>query len=124
MYITSIWIICNCLIFAWIGLVGLYNPAAIAKAVGLNVSHPVGLVEIRATYGGCMIAIASVLTFLVYQNEKNIALQILIFLYAGFGFGRLMGVLLNKTLDPTSMKYLICEWLGFFIGLVFIWSKK
>lgn len=104
-----------------IGLYCLIVPKHAAVALGIEFSHPTGLTDFRATYGGITLAcgIFFALTFL-RQVESKSGIWLALLFYAGLGFVRLFGILTDGAQKPMMYVFLVAELVFFFVALVLL----
>nr|WP_255774674.1 DUF4345 family protein [Microbulbifer zhoushanensis] len=90
----------NALVFAIIGVMAFANPAAFAKTIDFALLAPSAMPEFLATFGGLMLAIAAAIALaLVFRRHRPTAFLLLAMAYAGFGGGRLVGMLAHSGFD-------------------------
>ena len=96
-----------------IGIIFLFDPVYWGSSVDIALPTPTAIIDLRATYGGCMFAIA---VFLFYCLSKESFIKIgLIFQavsFAGFGITRLAGIVANPPARGIMYYLLIAEILG------------
>ena len=89
-------ILLTSIIFAFVGLWALIDPAGMVSVVDLHPRSPDALADVRAMYGGLELAIATLLLYHAAEPERvptGFGLGSLF--VAGIGGGRLIGVVLS-----------------------------
>lgn len=92
------------IIFAFVGLWALIDPAGMVSVVDLHPRSPDALADVRAMYGGLELAIATLLLYHAAEPERvpnGLALGALF--VAGIGGGRLLGQLISGFTGMSSL---------------------
>ncbi len=123
--IVNIWLILNSILYIGIGLLTFLNPQKVAATVGYILSTAGAYAELKACYGGLMISIGVIILYLL-TKDRPMALLFTIIIYAGFGSGRLIGILVNKAYDSTTLTYIAFEVFAtlFSIALYYATTKQ
>ena len=101
------------LVFATIGIGFLWAPTSWARAIDVVVTTPMGRTDVRATYGGFVLAfgvflaVAAALPELARPGLLACGLAL-----AGFAGGRLVGLAAEGTLSGLMITFLIVEVVG------------
>lgn len=118
-YFGKVYLTLNILIFAAIGIGAFANPEGFAGSINLGLMAPSAMPEFLATFGGFMLAIAVGLAIaLAIRQHRRVAYASLVLAYAGFGSGRLYGMLMISGFDWRNgiffaLEVLLLVW-GFF----------
>ncbi len=79
-----------------IGLIFLVDPVYWGSTVDISLPTPTAIIDLRATYGGCMFAIA---IFFIYSLKNSSLIRAGLIFQAislgGFGLARLVGILMT-----------------------------
>lgn len=104
----------NALIGIGIGLYCLFWSSSAAASLGIVFEHPSGLTDFRATYGGMVLA-CGLFFFLAYLGviSDNAALWLSVLFYAGLGFTRLVGLIIERPQMPMMYGFCILEMIFF-----------
>ncbi len=86
----------------------ILKPDYVANAVGYALTRPGAYAELKACYGGLMIALGLIMIYLMRENRST-ALIFIALIYVGFGSGRLIGILFNNAHDKTTLTYFTIE---------------
>ena len=101
------------LILAVIGIGFLWSPAGWAKSIEVIAETAMARTDIRATYGGFVLAAGVFLALCGFRIEwlrpGLIACGII---YAGFASGRLLGIVLERQASPLMAFFLVVEIFG------------
>ncbi|AOS97028.1 hypothetical protein AUP74_01593 [Microbulbifer aggregans] len=96
----TIYLILNALIFAIIGVSAFANPLAFTKTIDFALTAPAAMPEFLATFGGLMVMIGVAIGLaVVFRRHRKIAFLLIVMAYAGFGSGRLIGMLAHSGFD-------------------------
>ncbi len=106
--IVNIWLIFNALLYIGIGFLSFIQPEKVAATVGFVLSRPGAYAELKACYGGLMIALGLIMLYFMLKN-KQLGLLFMAVIYFGFGFGRLLGIIFNQAYDQTTLTYITFE---------------
>jgi len=113
MTLARIILIVMAFVFAVIGVGFLVAPTSWAGAIDIVVSTPMGRTDVRATYGGfvlafgCFLAVAAMRAELARGGLVACGLAL-----AGFAAGRLIGLAVEGTLSGLMVAFLIVEVVG------------
>ena len=100
-------------VFAAIGVGFLWMPTSWARAIEVVVSTPMGRTDVRATYGGFMLAFGTFLALgAVLPELTRPALLACGLALAGFAGGRVIGLAVEGTLSGLMITFLIVEMVG------------
>ncbi|MEZ5345374.1 MAG: DUF4345 domain-containing protein [Pyrinomonadaceae bacterium] len=95
------------LVYAAIGFIFIADPVYWASSVDISLPTPTAIIDLRATYGGCMLSIAVFLIYCLKDLEKlRTGLIFQAVSLAGFGLTRSLGIFLNPG-TRTIMFYLL-----------------
>lgn len=109
-YFGKTYLTLNLLVYAAIGAGAFINPEGFAGGIDLGFLAPSAVPEFLATFGGLMLAIAVALaTALSIRQHRRVAYALLALAYAGFGSGRLYGMLLVSGFDWRNGAFLVLE---------------
>lgn len=108
--IARAWIIINALIFSGIGILTLFAPNVVTKAIGFKFIGPQAQPELMASYGGLLIALAILLILGIHFCGVLLVVQAMTIIYSGYALGRVIGIVTsNAAIDKTTATYLIFE---------------
>ena len=97
-------------VFAAIGVGFLWTPTSWARAVDVVVATPMGRTDVRATYGGFMLAFGVFLALAARRADLvRAGLLACGLALAGFAAGRLLGLVVEGTLSGLMAAFLIVE---------------
>jgi hypothetical protein len=119
---TRIFLGASALIWLPYGLYCFFQPGYLAEVAGVTAASATAQTEIRAMYGGLQAAIGVLAGLAVFRESLRIpALTTLLFLCAGLGSFRLMGVALDGGLSAYTIGGLTLEFglvalSAFFLG--------
>lgn len=82
----------NAIVFAGLGLAGLFAPEAVMAGVGVELTANSSLVDLRATYGGAMLGIALFLASCMGGTQVRTGVAAVFWVTGGFLAGRLIGM--------------------------------
>lgn len=111
------------LVFVGIGLGFLLVPVQWAALVDISLPTAMARTDFRATYGGFDLAVGVFLGFCALRADwVRPGLWALALAAAGFGAGRLVGILVEGTATPLMLTFLVIEWA---IALVtfYVWRR-
>ncbi len=99
------------LVFLLYGVACVIAPTQIIlAATGSSITHPVALIDIRATYGGMSIGGAAILFLLAASpNTIRVGLLSVLALMLGMAGGRIVGMLIAPATNAVMLSYLILE---------------
>jgi hypothetical protein len=98
------------LVFAGIGLGFLIVPVQWASVVDISLPSPMARTDVRATYGGFDLAMGVFLALCALRTEWiRPGLLALGLAAAGFGGGRLLGILVEGTATPLMLIFVALE---------------
>ncbi|NNE99008.1 MAG: DUF4345 domain-containing protein [Pyrinomonadaceae bacterium] len=111
------------IVYLAIGIIFLADPVYWASSIDISLPTPTAVTDLRATYGGCMLAIGVFLLFCLKNSaflKAGLTFQVISF--AGFGLSRLAGILLDG--QPRAIMYylLAAEICGFLLGAFGLWQ--
>ena len=93
--VDQLLILLAALIFAGFGIWFLIRPGALA-GIGIEVTSPSARIDIRATYGGFELGVAAFLFWCAAREDwHRVGLIAAALIIAGFGVGRLVGILIE-----------------------------
>ena len=99
-------------VLVWLpyGVFCFLNPGFLGEAAGVSYRTPTGATELRAMYGGLQISIGLLAGAALVRTElTRTALTALLFLTAGLGTARLLGVILDGGLSAYTASGLVFE---------------
>jgi hypothetical protein len=103
-------LILGALVFAGIGLGFLIRPSQWAAVVDISLPTPTARTDLRATYGGFDLAIGIFLALCAARTEwLRPGLVALALCGAGFGGGRLLGMLVERTASRLMLTFFAIE---------------
>lgn len=113
------------LVFAWVGLNGLFAPAAIAGPVEMVVASASANNEIRANYGGMHLAMSALfLIGAICATFRWTATVVLTLFTGGLVAGRLLSVVLDGAPNAFVMQLLITEATAAASGAALLWAAR
>jgi hypothetical protein len=116
-------IILSALVYGAIGIMFLTSPDYWASSLDIYLPTPTAVIDLQATYGGCMIAIS---LFFVYCLKSPLLINIGLILQAitlgGFAFGRTFGIAVNGTPKPIMFYLLSAEIVGVLLAIYCLWQ--
>jgi hypothetical protein len=96
-------------VFAGFGLWLFIDPGALA-GIGIELTQPAARIDVRATYGGFELGLASALMYCAYADRWiSPALLVSTCAIAGFGLGRLGGIVIEGQGTPLMWTLLAIE---------------
>ena len=123
MPIAKISLILTAIVYLAIGIIFLVDPIYWASSLDISLPTPTAIIDLRATYGGYMFAIAVFLFYCLRNSElMKVGLIFQVISFAGFGLSRFAGILIGG--HPRAIMYylLIAEILGFALGIFGLWQ--
>ncbi len=106
--ITKIWYVFNIILYIGIGCLSFIKPEKVAATVGYVLSTAGAYAELKACYGGLMIAIGMIMMYLMLKDSL-LGLLFIMVIYLGFCTGRFIGILSNQAYDQTTLTYFTFE---------------
>ncbi len=106
--------------FSMMGLVFIFNPAAI-DGFGLQWINPAGKTEVRCYYGAVSWALAASLTYLLVNGLAKEAVTVILFLAAAVLIVRVIGTAVDGAWDEAYTKSAIPIEIGFVITALIVW---
>lgn len=107
-YQGLLWI--SILSFGAIGLLFLYDPMRWAGSLGIEALTDAGKVDLRATYGGALLALALFWFWCALDPSRGPAgLWSMSLVYGGLALGRSLGWLAGHQLDRKMVVFLVFE---------------
>ena len=98
------------LVFLGIGVLFCLAPVRWARLVELQLLSPTARIDVRATYGGFDLAIGAFLIWCALRPEWfRAGLAAGALALAGFAFGRLVGMLAERSRPPLMLKFFLFE---------------
>lgn len=108
-------------IFAVIGLGFLFLPVKWAAVVEIPLPTPTARTDLRATYGGFDLAFGLFLALCARRPDWiRPGLVALGLAAAGFGGGRLLGILAEGTASPLMLGFAVLEWVTALVAIVLL----
>ena len=83
----------NALVFAGLGLAGMFAPEAVLAGVGAPLASGASTIDPRATYGGAMLGVAVFLAACMGGTRVRTGVLAVAILMLGFLLGRVVGLL-------------------------------
>ncbi|GAA5524141.1 hypothetical protein Maes01_00695 [Microbulbifer aestuariivivens] len=121
----TIYLILNALIFAIIGVSAFANPLAFSETIDFALTAPAAMPEFLATFGGFMLMIGVAIALpLVFRRYRTIAFLLIAMAYAGFGAGRIVGMLAHSGFDWRNGLFFAIEILLIFWGVVLYLQER
>ena len=118
MKLAKISVVITALVYLIIGLMFLTVPNYWVSDIDIVLNSPTAVMDVRATYGGCMFAIG---VFLVYWSTdlKNIRIGLIFqaISLAGFAFGRVLGFFVDGIPKPIMFYLLLAEISGIILAV-------
>ena len=98
-------------IFLLFGVVCLVAPAAVIHAAtGATLSHPIGLIDLRATYGGMSLGVGAMLALLTTSPQRiRLGLLSVMALMLCMAGGRVLGMFIAGDTNAVMVAYLLLE---------------
>jgi uncharacterized protein YjeT (DUF2065 family) len=110
MLLGRIILFATALILAVIGIGFLWSPDGWAKGIEVIAETAMARTDIRATYGGFVLAAGVFLALCAFRTEwLRPGLLACGIIYAGFGSGRLLGIALEWQASPLMVFFLVVE---------------
>lgn len=110
MTLAKIGLLFAALVFVAIGLGFLLAPVQWASVVEISLPTPMARTDLRATYGGFDLAIGVFLVFCALRTDWiRPGVLALGLAAAGFGGGRLVGILVEGTATPLMLTFVAIE---------------
>jgi hypothetical protein len=101
------------LALAVIGVGFLWTPVSWAAAIDVVVSTPMGRTDVRATYGGFVLAAGVFLAVCAVRPAwLQAGLAACALIYGGFALGRIIGLAVEGTLSGLMWTFLVIEIVG------------
>lgn len=120
MLISKIWIFINVILYIGIGILALTMPQYVAHTIGYSLSTPGGIAELKACYGGLMIALAILMGLMLSKQMIADCLVFMTIIYSGFGLGRIIGIIGNQAYDRTTLIYVAFELFSILFSFVLL----
>lgn len=119
-YLTKIWVYYNVVFYIAIGIYTFVKPYSIANTMGYQLMNTTAIAELKAAYGGLLIALGITILIAYLKLPISQCLALIGLLYLGYASGRFTGVLVNQALDHTTLMFLSIEASSLLIsGLLF-----
>jgi hypothetical protein len=113
------------LVFVWVGLNGLFAPAAITGPVELMAASASANNEIRANYGGMHLAVSALfVTGAVSVALRWAATVVLTLFTGGLVVGRLVSLLVDGMPNAFVMQLLATEATAAAAGVALLWAAR
>ncbi|GAB1258863.1 hypothetical protein NBRC116494_33650 [Aurantivibrio plasticivorans] len=110
-------LVLQAVLFIGCGLAGLFNPVGVMTSMGIALDNPVSITEIRATYGGFLLGAGCYILYAAFSRLHQ-ALVAVIFLLAGAGVTRFVGVVFDGGQAFMQWLLLIIEWVSVAIAII------
>ena len=109
----------NGLIYLGIGWLFSVDVVAWFEVVGVDLRSDMGYTELRAVYGGFMLALGAFLLVcaLRHKSYASAGVLLLVFTYAGLVAARSWGVLVEQAYNATVLQIYISEWLALVLSI-------
>ncbi len=114
------------LIFAAVAVIGLVVPHVLFDPIGVPLDDIAGLAEIRAAYAG-LFGTASwlLVTGLLRESRRTLALTVAFFVLGGFTVGRLLSWGVDGTPEnPVALANLVAEAVGTLIAGLLLFARR
>lgn len=106
-------LILTAVVYAAIGVIFLADPVYWASSLDIVLPTPTAIIDFRATYGGCMFAIAVFFVYCLKDSKRiRVGLVFQAISLAGFGLTRGFGIILNPNSRPVNYYLLAAEVFG------------
>jgi hypothetical protein len=113
------------LVFVWVGVNGLFAPAAITGPVELTAASASAHNEIRANYGGMHLAIGALFVLgTVWGAFRWAATMVLTLFTGGLVVGRLLSMVVDGMPNAFVMQLLATEATAAAAGAALLWAAK
>ena len=113
MLLAHIILLATALILSIIGIGFLWAPEAWARTIEVSASTPMARTDIRATYGGFVLAAGVLLAVPAFHLEwVKPGLFACGLIYAGFASGRLIGIILERQAARLMIFFFVVEIVG------------
>jgi len=113
MRISRFSILLAAIAYAAIGLIFLIDPVYWGSSVDISLPTPTAIIDLRATYGGCMLAIAIFLAYCLANSRLiRVGLIFQAISLGGFGLARLAGIIMNPPTRGIMYYLLLAEIFG------------
>lgn len=123
MTLAKAYLLLGAVVFIGFGLGFLAMPVQWAAVIDISLPSAMARTDLRATYGGFDLAFGVFLTLSAFRTAWiRPGLVALGLAAAGFGGGRLLGILLEGTASPLMLFYLAAE--ATFAALVFFMVRR
>ena len=112
-------------IFAWVGLNGLFAPAMITAPVELQAPSASAHNEIRANYGGMHLAMSALFVLGARSATFRWTATVVLTLFsAGLVVGRLLSIVIDGVPNSFVMQLLVAEATAAASGVALLWAAK
>lgn len=116
-------LILTALVYLAIGIIFLVDPVYWASSLDISLPTKTAIIDLRATYGGCMLALG---VFFLYSIKSRLFIRTGLVLqaltFAGFGLSRAAGIFIDGTPRPIMFYLLIAEICGFGLAVYCLWQ--
>lgn len=113
------------LVFAWVGVNGLFAPAAIAGPVELVAASASAHNEIRANYGGMHLAMSALFAMGAFAARFRWSATVVLTLFSGgLVAGRLVSVVVDGWPNTFVVQLLITEATAAASGAALLWAAQ
>jgi hypothetical protein len=113
------------LVFAWVGVNGLFAPAAITGPVELLAASASAHNEIRANYGGMHLAMSALFAVGAFTARFRWSATVVLTLFSGgLVAGRLLSVVLDGWPNAFVVQLLITEATAAASGAALLWAAQ
>lgn len=113
----------NVAMYLGLGLAFLFWPAGMAGTIGLVPATNTALTDIRATYGGFELGVATVLIWLATTDPRRAQVAATMIL-AGFLLARSFGILVDTPAEPLTLKMWAIEIGGTAMNVAALWVGR
>jgi hypothetical protein len=118
MKLAKISIIITAAVYLIIGVMFLTSPVYWVKGVDILLPTPTAIIDLQATYGGCMFALGIFFLY-TYKNLSLIRMGLILqaITLGGFAFGRFVGILMHGIPKPIIFYLFIAEISGVILAI-------
>ena len=118
-------LLASALIFVFVGAAFLLIPEQYARVLELSAPTAMARTDVRATYGGLELGIGIFLIICVIRSEwLRPGLCALGLATGGFATGRMIGILIEGTVNRLMLGFLVLEIIVTFLSFVFLHRSR
>ncbi len=117
--IRNLWLALNGILYLLLGFAFFFGFETVAGNIGFKGNNGSAAIELVTVFGGLELALGLLFIYTLFdQRLTNFAIQLLVFTYTAFTFGRLIGISQYQVTDSLTY-YLLCIELS---GSVISWA--